>query len=525
MNFQSSQRLHEQAVNALNNNEIEKAHSYLVQLIKDIPTHADAYFLLAMVNVKVGQIVKAAKLIEKAICFKDNTEYRAQLAKCYALMGELSKVRTSVERVKAQEINEPLTADTIGVALSRVGLHDRAITFFEQAIELDNQNASYLYNYGVSCKFTGKFAQAVTAFEQAITIEPMHVAAHYSLTDVSEIDINNNHIERLLTAKQNINNVDEQLYIGHALAREYEAIKHYDQAFESLLFAKKAKHKQLGYTFSRDQDMFNVLTEQVCSNQFDEKKGFTDNSAIFIVGMPRTGTTVVERMLTQNPEVQSAGELHDFAMLTKQLSQDNSPFILSDNILKQTEQIDFEKLGQAYIHKAKSVTNCQGKFVDKMPLNVLYSQLILTALPNAKIICLDRNPLDTIMSNFRQLFATNFSFYHYSLSLTDIYRFYINFKQLADLYARQYPDNFMLVNYETLVNSPDQIGDEISKFCGVNWHSKYALIEENTNSVDTASAVQVRQPIVNSNIGNWQHYQKYLQEIIDCMNDDGFESD
>lgn len=521
MNQSSIEFLHQQAILALNNNELETAHRYLVQMIQKQSNHADAYFLLAMVNVKVGQIAKAIKLIEKALTFSNEIEYKAHLAKCYALIGELNKAKQCVDTINPDDITNPLTADTIGVALSRVGLHQEAIKFFIQTIHLDNNNAGYYYNYGISCKFMGDFKQAQKAFEQAIEILPAHVESHYALTDVVKVTDENSHIERLLTINQTINHPDEALYINHALAREYDAIGQYDLAIEHLYSCKKAKREQVNYQFSQDEKMFKVLNAQIQHRQFERSSGFDDDSAIFVVGMPRTGTTVVERMLTQASNVHSLGELQDFALLTKQLSKDNSNKILNNNVLNNLDNINFELLGKTYITKARALSNGSDKFVDKMPLNLLYTQIILTALPNAKIICLNRNPLDTIMSNFKQLFASNFSLYHYALSLQDTYSFYKQFKKLAGHYVKAYPENFMVVNYEELVEQPDVIGKEVFAFCNIPWQQGFNLIENNHAPVDTASSVQVRSPIVTSNIGKWKKYRKHLQEVITQIQQDG----
>lgn len=514
--------LHQQAILALNNNELETAHEYLVQVINKQNNHADAYFLLAMVNVKVGQITKAIKLIEKALTFSNEIEYKAHLAKCYALIGELNKARDCVENINPADIDNPITSDTIGVALSRVGLHTQAIQFFIQTLTLDKKNAGYHYNYGISCKFIGDFAQAKKAFEQSIEIEPLHVESHYALTDVTKITNENNHIDRLLRLQKKINTPDDKLHIAHALGREYEAIGQFDRAIECLKQSKLAKKSQINYHFSQDMKMFEVLQDLIKNRKFARCNGYDDDSAIFIVGMPRTGTTIIERILTQAPNVHSLGELQDFALLTKQLSKDSSNKILNDNVLNNLDNIDFSLLGNTYIQKAKTLSNGSDKFVDKMPLNILYAQLILTALPKAKIICLNRSPLDTIMSNFKQLFATNYSFYHYSLDLKDIYAFYKQFKILVEQYVQTYPQNFMIVNYEELVEEPEKIGKAIYVFCELAWCSGFDLIENNQTPVDTASAVQVRNPIVNSNVGNWRKYQSHLQEVIALLKNDGY---
>jgi tetratricopeptide (TPR) repeat protein len=521
MSTQTIKQLHQQAIGALNNNEIENAHRLLVQIISLDAQHADAYFLLAMVNVNVGQVIKATKLLQKAISLNENIEYQAQLAKCYALLGELSLAKQTVEDIDASDISDALTSDTIGVALSRVGLHTDAIKYFERAILLDNQKADFHYNYGISSKFLGHIKDAEKAFERAITLNSEHVGAHFALANVSTVDKDNHHIVRLETLKKRLTNPDDLLHIGHALAREYEALNDYDNAYKQLAHVKKQKRDAIGYSFARDKKIFDVLDTQLIKNELQDVEGFDDDSAIFVVGMPRTGTTVVERMLTQAQDVYSAGELHDFAILTKQLSGEASPSILNDKVLHNAVNIDFQVLGKNYIKKAKAVSNCQAKFVDKMPLNVLYTPLILTALPKAKIICLDRNPLDIIVSNYRQLFATNFSLYQYSLNLVDTYHFYCRFKQLIQLYAKKFPDNFMLVSYEKLVTSPDKMGKKIYDFCQLEWQPEFSLIEQNKKPVDTASALQVRAPITAKNIDNWKKYEKYLDDVISCIEANG----
>lgn len=517
----SAEKLHQRAIMALNNAEYVKSHQLLVELVGLKPHHADAYFLLAMINVNVGQINKAIKLLKKALSYGFLYEYNAHLAKCYALAGELASAKTCCEQVDASLIQSALTADTYGVALSRVGLHNLALPFFQRAILLEPNTAAYQYNYGISLKFLGLFAQAYTAFEQAIECDYLHVQSHFALVDVAKITHENNHLKRLLQVQQQVNTTDEQLIISHAIAKEYEALTCYKDAFDALIVAKQNKRKRIGYRFVDDNNMFDQLTAMLSKNINPSGLSCADGSAIFVTGMPRTGTTVVERMLSQ-ANVHSAGELNDFSLLVKQLSNDNSPYILNQHVVASAECIDFKCLGELYVKKTQALNAGTVRFIDKMPLNVLYSQFILTALPNAKIICLDRNPLDTIMSNFRQLFASNYSLYRYALDLDDTYQFYCRFKQLVEGFINKFPDNFMVVNYEQLVNNPLDIGEKLFKFCQLEWHPSYVKIENNTRSVDTASAVQVRQPISNKAIGQWRHYEPQMADLLKRMANDGF---
>jgi hypothetical protein len=152
-----------------------------------------------------------------------------------------------------------------------------------------------------------------------------------------------------------------------------------------------------------------------------------------------------------------------------------------------------------------------------MPLNVLYAGFIIKALPKAKIICLDRGPLDTIVSNYRQLFAVNFSYYNYAYDLQTTAQFYQQFKQLTQLWLNLFPENFYVVNYEQLVNEPEKEAKKIIEFCGLDWQNECLEIHKNSAPVATASAVQVRQPINNKSVGNWQTYQEYLADVTNYL--------
>jgi len=248
------------------------------------------------------------------------------------------------------------------------------------------------------------------------------------------------------------------------------------------------------------------------SKELTKPQGYHSKEPIFIVGMPRSGTTLVERILSQHSDVNSAGELEYFSLLVKKMSKTTSSRIFDKETIKAAQTINFEKLGKTYIDKTRVLTGKTARFIDKMPLNILYVGLILHALPHAKIVCLDRNPLDTIMSNYRQLFSANSYNYNYAYHLTTTAQYYVLFQKLALLWEKKYPENFTLINYQELVNNPEKKAREIVSFCDLQWQEQCLNISSNKAPVATASAVQVRQPINNRSINNWKKYDKYLDE-------------
>jgi tetratricopeptide (TPR) repeat protein len=522
--------LHQQAQRALNQGLYQQAHQQLMLILQQDKYFADAYFLLAMIASAHHNVAKAIALIKQADALSpNNVEYLSQLAKHYALennhvqalhfaelaanlMNELTgKANTqSTAKIGAKS---SLTLDTLGVAYSQMGLHEKAVNFFKEAVAINDKNPNYFFNLGASLKFIGDFDEAKIAYEKTISIAPNYYKAHAALTGLGGISKEANHILRLEQLFSQAQQADDKLHIGHALAREYEALKDFDNAFYYLDTAKKLKLNQLNYSIDEDKRLFTSLMNYFDNVEPPVTQGFDNNEAIFVVGMPRSGTTLVERIISQHTDVTSAGELQHFGLLFKKMSQTTSHRVIDADTIRAVKNIDFTALGKAYIESTRVITGKTAKFVDKMPLNVLYVGFILHALPKAKIICLDRNPLDTIVSNFRQLFAVNQSYYSYAYDLESTTEFYALFRELAALWLALFPDNFYLINYETLVNDPVNEAKKLIDFCDLPWQEHCVNIDQNSAPVATASALQVRSPINNRSIGNWKKYDRYLDNV------------
>ena len=218
-------QLHQSAIKYLNEGKVQLAHKSLVELVSHKPDFADGYFLLAMVNLQVGQIYKAIKLIEKALTLGSSIEYTAQLAKCYALTGDLKKAKNVALSVPITQIKKALDADTLGVALTQAGLHEHALHYFECALTLANAKQQpqpqFYYNFAVSAKFLGLFDKAHTAFGHAIALNPLHHQSHFALSDLTKVTKQKNNITRLKQVFEQVSHPDAKLHIGHALAKEY----------------------------------------------------------------------------------------------------------------------------------------------------------------------------------------------------------------------------------------------------------------------------------------------------------------
>lgn len=506
--------LHQQAQKALNQGLYQQAHQHLILILQQDKYFADAYFLLAMIASAHHNLLKAIELIKQANGLApNNPEYLSQLAKHYALDNNHVEAVHFAELAAKLPASSSLTLDTLGVTYSQMGLHDKAVIFFKKSVAINDKNPNYFFNLGASLKFIGDFDGARKAYEKTISMAPTYYKAHAALTGLGGISKECNHIPLLESLFKQSQHADDRLHLGHALAREYESLAEFDKAFHYLEMAKKFKLKHLKYSIDEDKSLFESLASHFKDSKHSMFQGFNTKEAIFVVGMPRSGTTLVERIISQHTDVTSAGELQHFGLLVKKMAKTSSNRVIDAETVKATKDINFKELGKAYIESTRVITGKTAKFVDKMPLNVLYVGFILQALPKAKIICLDRNPLDTIVSNFRQLFSVNQSYYNYAYDLQTTTEFYLLFKQLAELWLALFPGNFYLINYERLVNDPINEAKQLIEFCDLTWQEDCVNIHQNSAPVATASALQVRSPINNRSVGNWKKYDAYLDGV------------
>jgi hypothetical protein len=245
-----------------------------------------------------------------------------------------------------------------------------------------------------------------------------------------------------------------------------------------------------------------------------------DVTPVFIVGLPRTGTTLVDRILSSHSEVVSAGELNIFAELIKSAAGTPSNLVMDSETFMQANALDLPEIGRSYLEQTRAQAQGAAYMVDKMPLNFFYAALIHRALPNARIIALRRGAMDSCLSNFRQLFSTQFSFYNYTFDLSDTAEFYRGFDSLMTHWRENLPnDRFMEVHYEDIVFDQENQTRRLLEFCGLPWEEACLRFHENAAPVSTASSVQVRQPLYSGSIGRWKKYGDKLDGLREALGD------
>ncbi|HEX5047243.1 MAG TPA: sulfotransferase [Gammaproteobacteria bacterium] len=486
--------------------------------------HADARFLLGMTAAAEQRYAEAADEIARAIdADSTKAEYFAQHARCLALLKRETEARSAAERAQALEPRDALTLDTLGVVWSRLSEHERAAQAFRGAVLAEPGNAGFQYNLAASLRFLGRFDEAEHAYEAAVRSAPTLYRAHSALSDLRKQTPERNHLERLLGLLPGAaGDVDGELHLRHALAKEYEDLGDYDRAFAHLTAGKARKRRELGYSVDDDLALF-ARVERL----FDERLlaapagGCGSEEPIFVVGMPRSGTTLVERILSSHSRVLSAGELQNLGICVKRMAGTPSRRVLDVATLERAANLDFDALGNRYIESTRPLTGAKPRFVDKMPLNYFYLGLIRLALPKAKVVCVRRDCLDNCVSNFRQLFAVTFSYYNYAYDLRDLGRYYAAFDRLMAHWERTLRGAMLRVQYEDLVQDPEAETRRLLDFCGLPWEARCLRFHENSAPVATASAVQVRAPLHDKSIGRWRRYAAHLGPLRETLAAEG----
>jgi Flp pilus assembly protein TadD len=464
-----------------------------------------------------GRVAEGLAQIREACAIQPaDPEAHAQLGRWLSRLHRGEEALAAAERALALGPTAALTWDTIGVVLSRAGQHARAVECFEHATAIDAGRASLHFNLAASLTFLGRFAEAERACESCIARDPRYWRAHSALAQLRRQTPDDNHVERLrrLLGAGNLG-VEAELHLRHALAKELEDLGQDAESFAELAAGQRRRRQASGYDFERDRVLFERVMRLFPVALPPPASPVTDPAVapIFVVGMPRTGTTLVERILASHSSVASAGESQNFGVLLKRATGTPPPRVLDEATIERSLDVDLAALGREYLRRTRPATTDRPRFVDKMPLNFFYLGHIARALPQARVVVLRRHPLDTGLSNFRQLFATGLSYYDYARDLRDIGRYYAMFDRLVAHWCRVLPGRIREVGYEALVADPRGETERLLAHCGLEWEDACLAFDRNPEAVATASAVQVRQPLYSSSVGRWRRFERELEPL------------
>ncbi|MDJ0877901.1 MAG: sulfotransferase [Halieaceae bacterium] len=354
--------------------------------------------------------------------------------------------------------------------------------------------------------------QAAQHLEALLKHEPYHPGALHLRSQLATHSAESNNIESLrkclATGPDHPNLVTAANY---ALARELEDLERYEEAFAALQAGASAYRKTLQYDGDEELASHALIRDGFSAADFEALPGGCDDEApIFIVGLPRTGTTLVERLLNSHSQAVSIGEFKDFPMMLGDMAGAVAPSMPGASNAEIFRSVDFKTLGERYIAAAREVAGDSPRFVDKLPYNFLYCGYILGALPKARILHLKRQPLDACYAIYKTLF---FGAYSFSYDLDELADYIISYHQQMQHWHQVAPGRITDIQYETLVQDPEAEARRILDACGLPWEDQVMEFHSQQAPAMTASAMQVRKPMNTDSIDAWQRAGDGLEEV------------
>jgi tetratricopeptide (TPR) repeat protein len=520
----AKEQLADQVVRCIDAGDFRQALATCGQLNRCHPDYAYGWYLAGFLMRKAGNPAEGLKAVERALRFGDSDRYRLLKAWCLLETRDIGGARQAIAPVAEGTFADAELHNEIGSLLYLLADYHDALRHYSRAIELDGRRAEYHFNRAAIRRYLGDVDGAEAGFDAVIALKPDEFEAYNGRAQLRKQTAERNHIAQLrdLVARTTDPFGLTQLY--YALGKEQEDIGDYEGAFASFRQGADTKRRHMQYSVETDLQIMAKIRDVYGSPLFDgHVGGCAAPDPIFVLGMPRTGTTLVDRILGSHSGVYSAGELNDFSLELVRLvrSTVRPPPTSRLEFVAATAGLDFSALGEAYLAATRPLRDGSPYFIDKLPFNFLYAGLIHLALPRAKIINLQRHPMDTCFAVYKQWFKDAYPF---SYDLGDLGRYYIGYHQLMQHWNAVMPGVIHTLRYEDLVADLEGEARRLLDYCGLPWEEQCLRYYENAQASTTASAVQVRQPVYHTSVGRWRHYARQLEDLRACLESAGIDS-
>ena len=504
----------------LNEGRLGMAEAKCRAFLKENPTHTYAMSLLAEIANRLGYFDDAEFLLEKAVEFKpDDGDLRMKYA---SILRKKQKFAKTMEQVNILCDKHPDNLTYQAQKASEImqnGDHETAITLLDDILSKNPYNFSTFTSKGHAQKTLGKTDEAIKSYQSAYQIKPDHGEAFFSLANLKTYSFSSSELESM---REQVSRVDlslrDKAYFHFALAQGCEVNGEYDEAFFHLEKGNKIKNDQSQYSIERMEKELQAQIE-ICNDKFfhDLGNGGCDTKEpIFILGLPRAGSTLIEQILASHSMVDGTLELPNILSIAQSLRGDDIYGKLG-NYPKSMESLSLdqrEALGRGYIEDTKMHRKDAPMFTDKMPNNFRHIGLIHLIMPNAKIIDARRYPLDCCFSMFKQLFAQGQEF---SYGLAEAGSYYRNYVNLMDHWNNVLPDKILRVNNEDVIEDLEGQVRRMLEFLELPFEEQCISFHETDRSVRTASSEQVRRPINKDGMERWKPYSKHLKPLVDNL--------
>jgi len=496
--------------------KLARADHICRQYLQDHPHDIEAMRLLANIGRDLNIYEDAEFLLESALLFDpDNAMIKYDYIN---ILTKRQKYGEALEHAQAFYDEDPKNLNAmklLSTALFRTDRYKEAIDIYNDILKVEPKNTDVMLSMGHLYKTSGEINKSIDSYQKAYMTDKYFGDSYWSLANLKTYEFTDKEISSL---KQMLEDkyVDEEekVFMHFALGKAYEDREKFNLSFE---------HYKAGNQIKKNKALFNIddferdcnNQKDVCTNELFEMKkdwGSENKAPIFILGLPRVGSTLIEQILSSHSMVEATHELPNIISTALRLNERKAQDISSryPDILLSLSAPQLKMIGEKYIADSEVFRTDKQYFLDKMPNNFRHIGLIKLILPNAKIIDIRRSSMSACFACYKQLFAEGQEF---TYDLKDLAGYYNNYIELMDHWNNVLPDQILSINYEDVVNNFEESVNQILEYCEIPFENECLEFYKSTRSVKTPSAEQVRQPIYKSGMDYWKNYESYLDEL------------
>lgn len=502
---------------------ILKAEDICRQFLQKAPRHVEGMRLLAAIGMRLGVLDDAEFLLESAARLEpDNDPVRIDLIQVLRKRQKFERARDEAQALLRKSPDNPQFKSLYAIESMQTGDYETALRSFDEVLARVPGDPGTLTSKGHALKTRGDYDEAVASYKAALSSQPGHGEAYYSLANLKVYAFNDGEVkamEQQVQASNDLSHMD-RIYLHYALGKAYEDRQDFKQSFDCYTRGNQLKRIQSRYDAEQmSSDL--AAQREVCSAEFfAAREGFGDPAAdpIFILGLPRAGSTLLEQILSSHSQVDGTLELPNILSLSQRLrrmgrGEGSAPYPENLAELSPEQCIQF---GQEFIRDTRIHRQGAPFFIDKMPNNFRHIGLIRLILPNAKIIDARRHPMACCFSAFKQLFAEGQEF---TYSLADVGKYYRDYLQLMDHWDDVLPGFVLRVSNEEVVENLELQVQRILEFCKLPFEASCLEFHRTQRNIRTPSSEQVRQPVNRSGLDYWRNYEPWLTPLKDSLGD------
>ncbi|UCG81793.1 MAG: sulfotransferase [Desulfobacterales bacterium] len=469
-----------------------------------------------------GQLSEAEKICDRILEINPRQADALHLSGLIAFqIGDQDKAAARIGQAIEEDPGNAMYYNNLGLAFEKRRQLEKAIPCYQKAVQLDPGSFEAYTNMGNALKAQGNFEAGILCYKKALGVKPDCAEALLNLVDTQELRRPDaKHYLQLAEqiVEQDLSE-DDAIRVNFALGKLHHDLGSFDEAFKHYHLANKLKRRKVMFNTQSHRDYVSRIIETFSNDFFAQRQSWGSDSdlPIFIFGMPRSGTTLVEQIIASHPYVFGGGELQFFIQTEQKLSSILETDLDYPECASWIHPETAKNIGEVYVKKARKLTGLSKyhfRITDKNPFNFLHLGLIYLVFPRAHFIHCQRHPLDTCLSVFFHKFTTG---NYFAYDLTDLGSYYREYQRLMEHWRKVLPVSICELKYEDLVQHQEEISREVVAFCGLKWDPKCLDFHQSERPVFTGSIWQVRQPMYRTSCGRWQNYDKFLDPLKEVL--------